>query len=517
MTNEERFKRIFRGREDAHGRYVPAAGEGGKKRVSTLKKPVPAEFWTSHLAGVGPFLGIVPIRKDNHCYFGAIDLDDDAADHAALEAQVRELKLPLTVVRSKSGGAHLYVFFDEPVPAKLVINKLKLWVHALKLKNPPDAKGRVPSVEVFPKQASTSEKNLGNWINLPYYNAANTNRYAVVGGRPLAFEEFLDHAEASAISAAALEAWHADVSLSDDAFFGDGPPCLQTLHDLGLAEGERNQGLYNIGIYLKLKYPDDWADRLFAYNEERVDPPLPDDEIQTIVRSLEAREYVYKCNDAPIVDHCQRSRCKRMTYGIDAFRRREVEASIPEMRGLKKIMTDPPRWLLTVAEREVELTTDDLMILQRFRRAVLEKTNIIVPLIKTHEWDKIMRELLDNVVEVEAPEDAGTWGQFYFLVMEFLKLRRKAESRESLLQGKPFAEDGRVYFRSHDLGGFLVRRGFRAYSTMSEIYSALRSVGAGHVQMRIKGQTFKAWYVPMPDEGEQDEPFTEATSNDPEF
>jgi hypothetical protein len=514
LSPVERFQRLFRGREDAHGRYVPASG-GNKKRVSTQKKPVPDGAWERHLEGDGPFLGIVPIRRDNTCYFGAIDLDDNAADHAAIETSISSLKLPLVVCRSKSGGAHLYLFLVDPAPAAVLITKLKSFVKVLNISNPPDKKGRVPSIEVFPKQSKTSDSNIGNWINLPYYGGLHkTDRYAFRKGAPLSLEDFLDYAESLRITSDELKVLNPDAG--DDNFFRDGPPCLQALHREGFAEGERNQGLYNVGIFLKLRYPDDWDERLHAYNEERVDPPLPEDEVRQIIRSLDGKTYVYKCSDIPIVDFCKKNLCKKQLFGIEAFRQQRIAEAMPKMSALTKINTDPPRWSIMVEGVEIPLSTDDLMNLARFRKSVFERTNRIIPFVKAHEWDDVLRLLMEDVQIIEAPEDAGIFGQFRIHVLDFLKLRFKSESREALLLGKPWAENGRVYFRSHDLGAFLKRRQFNDYYLAGQVYDSLRSLGAGHVQINVKGQIVQAWWLPTP-ENELTEDLDLPRSDDPDF
>ena len=45
-----------------------------------------------------------------------------------------------------------------------------------------------------------------------------------------------------------------------------GPPCLQDLLSQGaLAEGGRNNGLFNIGVYLRKRYPEDWQEKELSW------------------------------------------------------------------------------------------------------------------------------------------------------------------------------------------------------------------------------------------------------------
>jgi hypothetical protein len=47
-----------------------------------------------------------------------------------------------------------------------------------------------------------------------------------------------------------------------------GPPCLQhLLSQGGIAEGGRNNGLFNLGVYLRKSDPENWQERLEEYNE----------------------------------------------------------------------------------------------------------------------------------------------------------------------------------------------------------------------------------------------------------
>ena len=56
--------------------------------------------------------------------WAAIDIDVNDIDHTGLEEKVVELELPLVVYRSKSGGAHCYLFLEEPCPAKDAVDAL---------------------------------------------------------------------------------------------------------------------------------------------------------------------------------------------------------------------------------------------------------------------------------------------------------------------------------------------------------------------------------------------------------
>lgn len=485
-----RFAELFRGRENCYGVYLETPDQ--PKQISTAKGVTPEASWINHLAGEGPYLGQMPLRQDNTCFFGAIDADDEGTDHRALAVAIEALALPLVVCRSKSGGAHLYLFMAEAVSGKTLVAKLKQFAAALHLEKNHDDR----PIEIFPKQTRLRADAVGNWINLPYYNCENTTRFAVTQeGKQLMLDDFLLLAESKRLTVAELEATH---PRGADPFH-EGPPCLKTLHGLGYSSGMRNQGMYNVGIYMRLAHPDDWQKRMQDYNGEKMNPPMSTQEIQQVITSLErGRDYTYKCKEAPIAPHCQAKLCRTQKFGIGSFAKAKVDAMFPKLEALTKIETDPPRWTVTVNGKIVEVDTEDLLSLQRFRKTALERAMVIIPTIKQPEWDDKIRELMSDITIVPAPEDAGVVGQFRALVRQFLETRKYAETKDDIVAGRPYTEGGKIYFRSTDLTKYLVKNGFREYEP-SEIFTVLRRImNAEDDRLRIKGQQVRVWIVPAP-------------------
>ena len=115
-----RFKSIFEGLDIAYGTYKIEKARGDGKQAGkamVVRQPPTDDLWKKHLEGVEPSLGIIPIRADNTCIWGVIDIDQYPIDHKGLVDKIRKLKLPLVVCRSKSGGAHCFLFTKQPVAA----------------------------------------------------------------------------------------------------------------------------------------------------------------------------------------------------------------------------------------------------------------------------------------------------------------------------------------------------------------------------------------------------------------
>lgn len=179
----QRFMALFSGLDIAFG-----TGKG-----EWVKRPVLIDDYAKHLRGEGPGLGIAPLRPDNTVLFAAIDLDEPDFN-AAREMQTY---LPGTswVEMSRSGNAHVWVFFSAPLEA---------WVAMGVLKEATMAAGK-DHVEVFPKNHDFGKIKLGNYINLPWagwrrpiqmQNAeSEADWYSLED--PSELGQFLDDAEAS--------------------------------------------------------------------------------------------------------------------------------------------------------------------------------------------------------------------------------------------------------------------------------------------------------------------------------
>ena len=125
----EDFRKIFTGLERAHGcTYVDKKGADGLKvkgKSFVKTEIVTDKHWDDHLNGIEPSLGIIPINENNECRWGCIDIDVYAEfNHKKLINKIKSMDLPLMVFNSKSGGAHVFLFTKDFVPAKLMRDRL---------------------------------------------------------------------------------------------------------------------------------------------------------------------------------------------------------------------------------------------------------------------------------------------------------------------------------------------------------------------------------------------------------
>ena len=161
-------------------------GAFGTGMGSWVKRPLAIEDVQEHLDGGGSGVGVPPLCPDNTVSFAAIDLDEPDFD-AAREMQTYLPGLSL-IERSRSGNAHVWVFYAEPLEA---------WIAMGILKEATLAAGK-EHVEVFPKNWDFSRVQFGNYINLPYHGDTRpVLEFFEDKERALPFEEFLNLAEDS--------------------------------------------------------------------------------------------------------------------------------------------------------------------------------------------------------------------------------------------------------------------------------------------------------------------------------
>lgn len=505
MTEIARFKAIFSGLDIAYGTYRIEGAKGNGKQAGkavVVRKPPTDDLWIKHLQGVEPSLGIIPIRADNSCIWGCIDIDQYPLDHKGLVQKVRSLGLPLVVCRSKSGGAHVFLFVKEPIPAADMQRYLKAAASQL------GESGR----EIFPKQAEilVERGDTGNFLNLPYFGGDSGLRYAIKDdGEAATLEEFYALYD-TYVQGVPLD--YPEEPKKAEQPVKDGPPCLQALCAQGFPEGTRNNGLFNVGIFLKKSAPNNWEDKLMEYNLKYFDPPLGASELQIITKQLMKKEYKYKCKDAPINSFCNSGLCRTRKHGIGAD-----APDAPQISALSKYNSEPPLWFLDINGKRLELETDSLFNQVAFQKTCVERINMLPPTLRKQDWENMLNALLREMVEleqiVEAPEDTSVTGRFLDLVEEFTTHLQQALDRDEILLGRPWTDDqeGMVYFRIKDLEAFLRRNNFLSFSA-PKMAQRLRDLGGEPISFFLKNRTTRVWR--MPKFAAQDAPFETPTTRE---
>ena len=385
----EKFKNIFQGLDRARGvTYVDKKGADGQKikgKSFVARESVTEELWSNHLQGKEPSLGIIPITDENKCRWGCIDIDSYAGfDHKKLINKIKSLKLPLVVFRSKSGGAHVFLFTEVPVEAKIVRDKL-LSISAIL---------GYGGAEIFPKQIELKSKDdTGNFLNLPYFNGDDTTRYAFKeDGTAASLEEFYGiYSNVKQLDVGSIKVER------PQSEFSDGPPCLESLTQSKLNDG-RDRVIYQFIQYAKRKWPEEWPKKINQFNYTHFVEPLEDKVIQDKIKFHSKKDLGFKCNEEPMCNHCDKSLCKTRKFGIGG------ESVFPTLSDLQKVELDEPYYWVNVDGERIKLDTIDSLLEQRlFRRTVAKQINKKPPRITIKEFEKYTDMLLAGVEIIKAP------------------------------------------------------------------------------------------------------------------
>jgi len=479
----ERFMELFKGLERAHGIYTVADTRSDGKltgKAVTVREKVTLKLWTNHLAGTAG-LGIIPINDDSKAMFGAIDIDVyKSFSPKELSLKIEKFKLPLIVCKSKSGGAHVYLFMCEFVSAELIQNKLKELAAGLGF----------GSSEIFPKQIEilAERGDIGQWINMPYFNSKVTDRYSYKQGKVLDVEGFLSYSEQNKIRLKDLENLKIPVNLEE---LEEGPPCLQILTKQGFPEGTRNNGLFNLAVYARKAFPDQWKKMVDTFNIKYMDPPLPSQEVLTVIKSADKKAYQYTCSRAPIAAHCNAPVCRLRKHGIG-----NDSGNMPTIHSLTKFNSNPPIWFLDIdGGGRMELETGDLQNQKRFQLKCMEKLNTMPAKMNENSWAQLINHLFENITIIEAPADASPVGQLLELLERFCTGRAQADTKDEMLLGKPYGDEERHYFRVADFMAYLDRAHFREYK-VHQVTSIIKQNNGQHHFFNIKGKGVNCWSVP---------------------
>lgn len=475
------FHTLFAGLERAHGHYDLSRSryvEGQKVEGEgiTIRSPTTVELWEKHLAGTYG-IGVCPIRDDGTCRFGAIDIDQyDGLDHAEIDHKVQSLDLPLITCTTKSGGAHLYCFANEFVTAGLMRGKLMEWAVIL----------GYGKVEVFPKQTRLASLNdWGSWINMPYFGS--DKRMAIRDGAPVPVKAFPKLARLMSMTAVELKVAGPPPDPVEEEWFTDAPPCLQSMARNGVPEGSRNVMMFTICIYLRRRFgDDDWAEQADRYNQKFMMPALGHKELGQIIRNASKKNYEMKC-DGPL---CNRQICLTKKYGVGGG---EDDPGV-NFGTLEKHLTDPPLWIWDVDGARLELSTLELKDQNRFHVKCIELLNKWPLPMKPAKWAHLIRKALEHAKEVEAPKDASPQGHIWAHLERYCTEGAPAKERDELLLGKPWLDGGRVYFNSVHFKRYLQQN--RVQIRESALWQMIRSQGAEHHFIHLKGRGMNIWSVP---------------------
>ena len=496
MSLAKQFMAVFEGSSTAHGqtKLGTQRRDGKTEAKSFIVKELLSESLVENHFNGSLGVGAIPINNDNKCKFGAIDIDEYPIDHAEILKKIKKFKLPIILCRSKSGGAHLFLFMKDWVPAVDLREYLTEIAAGL---------GHSGS-EIFPKQDQIlSERgDVGNFINLPYFEVKRTMRYAMDdNAKELSVEEFLAKVEKSKTTLDKLEKINFG---SQKNSFSDAPPCVQGFLNRGVPQGARNTVLFNVCTYCKKKSPDSWHTMFDEINQKYSSPPLPSTEVVAIQKQHEKKDYQYQCAVEPLKSHCNKTACKKRKYGVGNSK------SVPILGGLTILLSEPRLYFLDVNGQRLEISTKQLQMPMLFQEACMEQLNYMPAMHKKEDWHDEVNALMSQATVIEVDELLTYKGQFKELLEMYCTSRIRARAPEEMVLGKPWTENDLTYFTMKGLQEFLRTRGFNHF-TRGQIQERLKELNGGqncNGKFKLKDDdsgkwsAIRVWWVPEFDDEE---------------
>ena len=494
MSQAKRLLAAYVGAKAAHGTtIVGRTNRNGKAegKSKIVREPLTEELVQGHIDG-DHGVGAIPINEESMCKWGALDIDVYDLDHKTLQNKIQKLDLPLLHCRSKSGGAHLYLFLKEFEQAAAVRDYLTEMSIAL---------GH-SGCEIFPKQDTiiADRGDVGNFINMPYYNAELPQRYCFNDKvEAMELDEFLDAIDEKRVSLADLEA----MTLSKPReLFPKGPPCLKHIFANGPQSEPRNKLLFHTCKYAKLSNPDHWQQQAEEYNRTLFNPPLNSSEVSQTIRQHEKKDYGYLCKEEPFKSYCDPVVCAQQEHGIGSD-----APDAPQVGGLSIMLSEPRLYFMDVNGQRLQLSTEQLQNQTLWQRACMEQKNFMPPTMKPQKWQQTINALMQGATYLDVPEELTVAGEFKQHMRTYCTSHIRALAPEEMEMGKPWTDGGMTKFTLLGLMEFLHQRRFTGHNR-AQIIQMIRDLGGDNTTQRIKKRTpkgevistIRCWWIPAFDE-----------------
>jgi hypothetical protein len=221
----------------------------------------------------------------------------------------------------------------------------------------------------------------------------------------------------------------------------------------GFVEGQRNNTLTEIAIYLKKRFPDNWKDKLGKYNthcfKDLTGGGLGTQEVLNIEKSVGSKDYFYGCKHPPLKPFCRPQECRLQKFGVG-------DGNVPNnnVSKLSVMVSNPKVWFLTYEGKTVVLSSRELATQRLWQIAATEQTGKTPQLLKQKDWETLLNKIQTNVNIIPADPETTNRGKLRkFLTKWCLDMIKVEESEDGKWQTayqdqSPFIDnEGTVWFQ----------------------------------------------------------------------
>jgi len=225
-------------------------------------------------------------QLNNGLFICAIDFD---VKNTSLEAQQKAQKimkyLPITQIEGTVSGGQHWIYLSRRKPKTISVYHKNCALELL---------GENKLIIMAPSKG---------------YRWLNDNTPTVVQDIETLFLEALEK-EGLKQTSRQNQFWFNREDLAAKPYRGKHPVCIQKLLK-GVCEGERNEAAIRLASYFvnfkKLSKQKTWK-KLLEWNQKN-SPPLPNNELETVLKSALEGGYVYGCSDYLLSQHCISENC----------------------------------------------------------------------------------------------------------------------------------------------------------------------------------------------------------------
>lgn len=460
--------------------------ERGKRKAdyTTLHEPVTEDLWKGHLEGKY-VMGLRP-EREGKMKWGCIDVDPQSYKDYSSKKYIdiiKNNKLPLIPVRSKSGGLHIFVFFKDWEDKKEALKVLHKWNEDYFMAN-----------EVFP---------MNKALGMPYFNAKMTTEFAYNDdGTPIMLEAFLELAEQKRTTLEQIKKFK-DTKYEPEDSWRDYPPCVQKMIQEKWSGNHRNDFLFNVLVLESKKNENLTIEELIEIgrkrNTEIFATPLPEREVITTAKSVKKGGYFYKCPPKlnAITPLCNKELCKNRTLGIF----QETPAMIDEFEDVMFIRDIKESFYrFKYQDEEIMVKPEDLASELNFKKKLLNY-KILWKTLPRRKNINVWDLFLDALVKKASESDDFNYQE----TLEDMRYQTLKEFFEDTIEQDDFQKlkDGYVvldsktnvcYFKRTTLDNWMKKKMNKAFNNSME---ALRLLNCKRLEYH-EGEK-NIWAVDMPE------------------
>ena len=284
MTKQE-FVSIF-----CHRKY-PFAVQKEDGSYNKLVSNLDMRDLDRHFKGLDT-IGTYTIAEDNTVRY--VCLDADTPRHGDLiRDKLKELKIPYLWEKTGGRGWHIWIIFDKPIDSK------KTYQFGQQLRQLIN-----PNLEVFPKQESLKNGELGNLVKVPlgiHQKYGNRSTF----DRPIKEVKVPYLSEIPKLPEVATTPKQATVSPKSETQFK--MPCTEKMLQ-GCVEGSRDETALRLAVrFYRSGLPQDIAWKLMQKFNSNCKPPLGEGDLERKLDQGYKGKYSLGCNNPLIEQYCDPS------------------------------------------------------------------------------------------------------------------------------------------------------------------------------------------------------------------